>query len=198
MSQTTSKATRKAGRGGAKRARKPASRNLSSAAGAVDEWRQKLSDLVAQARSAAAGDDRALRRSLSRKLTDFVEDSPGSLGPDILEMDRIAERAATDLLIQNIDERVDAIAQRSSEFVRLAKEMEARAAQATAAAQSIRLERAHAAVESLTRSVGVLLDLRSTLTSADDVALAGAIDQVLATIKSVRDQVEAHRMAGPG
>jgi len=166
-----------------------------AAADSVENWRTKLSALLDQGKTAAASGDSAAVRRVSKALTQFVIDSPGALGEGILALDEIAQGAVSDFLIEDINRQVDAIAARTAELARLTKQMEAQAAQTAEEANSIRLQRAHAVVETLTKSVGALVDLRVALKEGDDAQLAKRIEEALGIITSVRDAVDADRIS---
>lgn len=155
-----------------------------------DGWRAKLADLLKEAEAAAHNTDLASRLALANRLTEFIlHSSPNTA--EIIQLDAIAESARAGLMRMTIDERLAAISARTGELARLTKEFQARTAAAEASAASIRLERAHRVVGSLTDSVRALTEFRGMLETGKDDDLAKSIERIIASIQRLRSDVEA-------
>ncbi len=155
-----------------------------------DGWKSKLADLVTEAEAAARNTDVEARFALSSRLTEFIiHSSPNT--PEIMALDAIAERTRAGLMQLTIEERLAAISARTGELARLTKEFQAHAAAGEASAASIRLERAHRVVDSLTESVRTLKEFRSVLETGIDDDLAKSLDRIISSIQKLRSDVEA-------
>jgi len=152
------------------------------------QWKAKLEELLAEAESAARGDD-AKRFAVSRRLTDFILNSwPNDKA--IKAMDEIAKCSAQNLLLQTVDERVREIAGRTAELRQLAKEFQDLADAANASASAIRLEKAHRVARTLTDSVHILKDFRASLDTGSDADLLRNVEKAMDTIQKLRTLVE--------
>lgn len=155
----------------------------------VDGWRQKLQALAGEAKTLALSDDLEKRFALCDRLNAFIAHSrPNSKA--IQALDEIAADLATSLMQATVEERLQALAERGAELALLTKELEGRAAAAAASAQSIRLERARKAVDSVTETVNSLKELRRLLGSGDDAELARGVEQAINTLQRVRNAIE--------
>lgn len=155
----------------------------------VDGWRMKLTDLLKEAEAAGQQTDLASRLALANRLTEFIlHSSPNT--PEILALDGIADQARAGLMRLTIEERLAEISARTGELARLTKEFQAHAAAAAASAAAIRLERAHRVVGALTESVQALNELRGVLETSKDDALTKSIDRVIASMQTLRSQIE--------
>lgn len=155
----------------------------------VDGWRQKLHALADEARALALTDDLEKRFALCDRLNAFIARSRPN-NKSIQALDEIAADLATSLMQATVEERLQALAERGAELALLTKELEGRAAAAAASAQSIRLERARKAVDSLTETVNSLKELRRLLGSGDDAELAKGVEQAINTLQRVRNAIE--------
>lgn len=82
-------------------------------------WRALLQKLLTEASGVVDG-DRSSRREVADRLVSFVVKSfPNN--DAIKELDKIAGKAATNLLIKNIHERVQAITKRQVQFAQVSK-----------------------------------------------------------------------------
>lgn len=162
----------------------------------IADWVNELDQLLAEARDASASNDEASRRSVSRKLTDFVVRTPRG-GPDeragMKQIDRIAAEAAIGLLMQSIQERVANIASRTSDFVSLRKDLEGQAETNEATAAVLRLDRVKKVVDTSTELVREMKDLANTYREADEEDLAKKLEGVVTRIQNLRSEIETTR-----
>jgi hypothetical protein len=154
-----------------------------------DAWKAKLEELLRDAERAARAADDLPRLETSRRLTEFIMHSwPND--ETIKALDAIAKRAAQDLLLQTVHERVREIAGRTAELHLLAKQFAGLAEAASARAASIRLDKAHRVAQNLTEAVHVLKDFRLALDTAGDADLIRSVDKAMETIQKLRGLVE--------
>lgn len=155
----------------------------------TEQWKAKLDELLKAAEGAARENDDGKRLAVSRRLTDFIMHSwPNDKA--IKAMDEIAKRAAQDLLLQTVQERVREIAGRTAELLQLAKEFQDQADAASARASGIRLEKAHRVTRTLTDSVHLLKDFRASLDLSSDADLIRNVEKAMETIQKLRVLVE--------
>jgi signal transduction histidine kinase len=154
-----------------------------------EQWQAKLDDLLKQADAAARGADDEARFAVSSRLTDFIMHSRPNDEP-IKAMDEIAKRAAQDLLLQTVQERVREIAGRTAELRQLAKGFRDLAETASSAASEIRLQKAHRLTRALTDSVHLLKDFATSLDTSSDAELIRSLQKAMDTIQKLRAVVE--------
>lgn len=153
------------------------------------QWSDKLGELLDAAVDAARNPDREARFTVSRRLRAFIDNSwPNDEA--IVTLDRIAAQTAKDLMLDTIDARLREIVGRTAEWQLIAKQFRDQAAAAGAQAASIRLEKAHRVALSLTESVHLLQDLRSSLGDADDPEFARNVARAVDTLQKLRAQIE--------
>lgn len=155
----------------------------------LDGWQAKLDELLKAAEEAAKQQDLQVRLGVNRRLTAFIENSRPNT-PEILALDKIASDAGHDLMRLTIEERIASIRGRSSELARISKQFDSMSESAEAAAQSIRLQKAHDVVDNLTASVRALQQFRDVLKDGTDDELAKSVDQVVTSIQRVRSTIE--------
>lgn len=153
----------------------------------VDGWRRKLEELLREAEQAARDEER--RFAVAARLREFVSNS-GPQVDAIVRLDDVAAGTVRALMSQTINERLAELADRSVELARLAKTIDATAADAGAAADSIRLARTRAVVDSLTRSVEAVTALRGIIDSRADADLVAQVEAGLAALQELRGAVE--------
>jgi len=154
-----------------------------------EQWKAKLDELLKDATDAVRESDDQKRLEVSDRLTDFIMHSwPND--QVIHAMDEIAKRAAQDLLLQTVQDRVREIAGRTAEFHQLAKQFRDSSEEASARAAEIRLQKARRVTQTLTDSVLVLKDFRSALDSGSDADLVRSIEKAIETIQKLRSLVE--------
>ncbi len=155
----------------------------------VEGWRNKLNELLGEAEAMAKNQNIDDRLALSRRLTDFIlQSSPGT--PEIKQLDEIAGDTAKGLLMGTIDDRLKSIRAASVEYTKLAKQFDAQAETASAAASSIRLERIHRVATSLTDSINAVKELRTGLKEGEDDELAARLDRALKSLQDFRNSIE--------
>jgi hypothetical protein len=153
------------------------------------QWSDKLGELLAAATQAANNPDRDARFDVSSRLRDFIDNSwPNDQATRAL--DDIAVQAAKDLMLETIDLRLREIVGRTAEWRQITKQFRDQASTAGAQAASIRLEKAHRVALSLTESVHLLQDLRSSLSDTDDPEFARNVAKAVDTLQKLRAQIE--------
>lgn len=154
-----------------------------------EQWAAKLEELLKEAEAAARETDDRKRLEVSRRLTDFIMHSwPND--KTVKALDEIAKRAAQDVLLQVIGDRLREIAGRTAELRQLAKEFQERAEAASAKASEIRLEKAHRVAQTLTESVHALKDFRTALDEGSNADLVRNVERAVETIQKLRALVE--------
>lgn len=154
-----------------------------------DGWSAKLSELLQASQEAAQADEWPPRLVAANRLTEFMARSHPNT-PDILGLDEIANQAAAGLLRQTIEERLQAIAGRQADLVRLTKKIAATAEAAQEAAASIRLERAQKAIGALTDSILQLRGFREVLQGGAESQMVAAVEKLIASMQRVRKDIE--------
>lgn len=166
-------------------------------------WRDKLDELLAEAKKAAQVDDLDQRLKVADRLTQFIVNNPPALPDDPAsveyeEMDRVAKDAHDALLLATIQERVAGIMGRTAELAALRKKIESRIAANREAAASIRLEKARRVVESTTNAVAAMMELKKEIEraaeagaqEADLAALGRQLGSLIEKIQTLRNEVE--------
>ena len=148
-------------------------------------WKAKLDELLTEAKSAAGANDESALNAIADRLTEFtIESWPDT--PDIKALDRIAGETATRIRKEGIEGKLDAIAARSAELVKLAKDFD-QAAQANAhAAADIRLTQTREVLDAAATTVTTLKRFRETLKTAGDATTVAEIDGILSSLEALR------------
>ena len=156
----------------------------------VNAWLPELKTLLAEARAAAEQSTFKPRLEVAEFLAGFIQESfPQSEEMD--ELDAMAERAATDIMLTTVDERLAAIAARTAEYVRLEKHLHAAAERGESAAASIRLKGIQNLIETTTRTILSAKALAASLDDAnvDEKKLAALIGKTVAAVEKLRTSV---------
>ena len=153
------------------------------------QWSDKLGELLDAAREAAHNPDSNARFAVSDRLTEFILNSRPN-DQAIKALDNLAARTSQDLMLGTIDERLREIIGRTAEWHQITKQFSDQAAAAGAQAASVRLEKAHRVALSLTESVHLLQDLRSSLSDTDDPEFARNVGKAVETLQKLRVQIE--------
>jgi hypothetical protein len=154
-----------------------------------DGWRKKLDELLGEARSAAESNDETALLAVADRLTQFtIESWPDTT--EIKALDQVAGDTATRLRKQGIEGKLDAIAARTAEVEKLAKDFDQAAQVNTDKADSIRLKRVREVIDTATSAVTTLTRFRDTLKSGDDAALIAEVNTILAGLDSLRKRVD--------
>lgn len=154
-----------------------------------EDWQTKLDALLAEARQASVKNDDEARLELCARLRMFVQKSRPNT-PEVLELDHLASEAQQALSEQIAADAIGRIEARTTEILLLAKRVEQVARKAEADAASLRLERAHAAVDALTGAVRALNDFDEVLKDGTDDELAARVKEILAAAKKLRDSID--------
>ena len=153
------------------------------------QWSDKLGELLDVAVDAARNPDREARFTVSRRLRAFIDNSwPNDQA--IKALDSLAARTSQDLMLGTIDERLREIVGRTAEWHQITKQFSDQAAAAGAQAAAIRLEKAHRVALSLTESMHLLQDLRSSLRDTEDSEFARNVAKAVDTLQKLRAQME--------
>lgn len=162
----------------------------------VAGWRDKLAQLLEEAKRAAQSQDREARLGVADRLNEFILNSRPQT-PEIQRMDDLAAGSAVALMQKTIDEQLAALTARSAELAKLTKEMNSQAQTAEASAESIRLTRMRVVVSTLTRSVEALNEFRAALGGDDADALGASIEDLLGRIQDLRNAIEVGAAPAP-
>lgn len=153
------------------------------------QWSDKLGELLGEAREAARNPDSNARFAVSDRLTEFILNSRPN-DEAIKALDNLAARTSQDLMLGILDERLREIVGRTAEWHQITKQFGDQAVAAGAQAASIRLEKAHRVAQSLTESVHLLQELRSSLSDTDDPEFAKSMAKAVETLQKLRAQIE--------
>jgi|SRR6185295_2804389 len=151
-------------------------------------WSAKLRELLTAAQKISGSNDVQERIDLSQRFTDFIVNSEG--GDDIAQLDEIAKKASVDLLQAGINDRLAAMAARTSDLAVLAKTLESQTGKNEAAASSIRLDKLHNTASALTDAVRSVNELRAVLKEGEDDELIAKLEKLVNSLQSVRTAVE--------
>jgi hypothetical protein len=155
----------------------------------VNGWRNKLAELIDDAKRAAAGNDDDARMSMAERLNHFIENSrPQS--PEINQMDDLAGKTALSLMRLTVEERMAELTVRGTELAKLTKALDAQSDALAASADSIRLTRTREVVNVLTRSVDALNQFRTAVDADDTAGLVASVEDLLTRIQEVRNAIE--------
>lgn len=163
---------------------------------AYDSWKDTLETLLDQAKSASAENDQTELIAISNALNTFVKKSfPNT--PEIMALDEVAVQASQAMSEQVADAAVMQISARTTQLTALAKHLEHLATVAADEAASIRLEKAHAAVDALTHAMRTIDGLDDAFTEASDEELRAKIKDLASTMKKMRDAIEKKARSNP-
>jgi len=156
----------------------------------VDAWSEELKLLLAQAREAAQAASAQPRLDVAALLAGFIQES----WPQTAEMDKLdglAQQTVNDLMLATIDERLGAIASRTTDFVKLAKELNGAAAGAESAAASIRLEGVKSLIDSTTQTIASAKALAASLdeSAQDEKKIVDLIERTITAVEKLRTGV---------
>lgn len=155
----------------------------------LQQWSDKLGELLEAAREAAHSPDIETRLAASDRLAGFIVNSrPNDAA--IKALDGLAARASQDLMLASIEERLKEIAGRTAEWHQLAKQFREQAETAGMRAAEIRLEKTRKVALSLTESVNLLQDLRSSLSGTEDPEFVRNLARAVETLKKLRSRIE--------
>lgn len=155
----------------------------------VEGWSAKLESMLAEAKEIAQKDKLNDRLKMSERLTAFILESRPNT-KEILELDKIAEKTATGLLMETIEKRLAEITSRTAEYQRLTKQFKAMAEENQAAADSIRLKNIIRTVDSATDTINEARKLKESLKdNAEEKDVAKLIDETIIAIEKFRSVV---------
>ncbi len=167
-------------------------------------WRNKLDELLIEARKAAQTDDLESRLQMADRLTEFIINNPPAIQGDPAsaeyeEMDRIARECHDALILDSVQQRVSSIMSRTAELAVLRKKFDSTTASNQKAALVISLEKTRRVVESTTAAIAAMADLKKDIeqsvatgsTDPDISALANQIGLLIEKLQSVCNHVES-------
>lgn len=153
-----------------------------------EEWADALKNLLNAARIALETNDLAARGRVKRDLIDFIDESPNWL---IRNLDDVAHEAIMDLGKATITEAITGIEQRTIDLIRLTKSIQSIAQNAQTSAISLRLEKSIAAIDSSTKAVKAINDLRNELASTGkDKKVETLATNAIKSIQELRTALE--------
>jgi len=158
----------------------------------AEQWAAELKALIDQSRQA---NDSAARRKLSERLTDFIVAS-FPLNDDereaINRLDGMAAEVSENLLIEDAQQRLKAIASRANDLARFQKTLAGEASRNVSAARSIRLENLQAAIAVATDVVASLTKVRDDLDESNEGErnTKTKIDRAIKSVQDARNLIE--------
>jgi hypothetical protein len=161
-----------------------------------DSWKDTLESLLDQAKSASASNNQTELIAISNALNTFVKKSfPNT--PEIMALDEIAVQASQAMSEEVADAALMQISARTTRLTALAKHIERLASVAADDAASIRLEKAHAAVDALTHAMRTIDGLDDAFAEASDDELRAKIKDLATAMKKIRDAIEKKSRSNP-
>lgn len=155
----------------------------------LDAWQGTLESLLEQAKVASADNDQNELLAISNALNTFVKKSfPNS--PEIMALDDVAVVASQAMSEQVADTAVMQITARTTQLTALAKQLDHLASVAADEASTLRLTKAHAAVDALTDAVRTVDGLEGAFADASDDELRGKIKDLASSMRKMRDLLE--------
>src|SRR5688572_27393689 len=113
-----------------------------------EDWKNKLAELMDEARRASQANDDAALISIAPRLRTFVQKSRPNT-PEVLALDRIAADAQRALTLQLASDAIARIEARTSALLVLGKTLQQIGARAEADASVLRLDRSYGAVDAI-------------------------------------------------
>jgi len=165
---------------------KPKWKNLKG----VDAWLPELELLLAEASEAAKQPAFEPRLRISQFLAGFIQESWPQT-PEMDKLDALAQETVTSLMIGDIAQRLGAIAGRTTEYAKLAKDFAALVERNEAAADSIRLQGVQQLIDAATQTVVSARSLAATLdkSRAEDKKIAALIGETVRAVEKLRSEV---------
>ena len=156
----------------------------------VENWLPELEKLLDAASKAARQDEFEPRLEVAEYLAGFIQESWPQT-PEMDKLDNLAHETATNLLMTDINERLSAIASRTPDYARLAKDIDGITARNEAAADSIRLKGVQQLIDATTQTVASARALAASLdnSKADEKKIAALIEQTVAAVEKLRSEV---------
>lgn len=167
----------------------------------IKKWRDKLAELLEEARTVAQSSSLGDRLALAAELQAFIIDNPPALEeqPETLEfeeMDKIARQAHDGLLLDAINDRVAIVMGQTAELAGLTKKIQGQTAANEKSAKSLRFEKAQNVISTTTATVIAIKDLKQqvenqTIADEDVAALLKKLEKTLETLQDLRSAVES-------
>ena len=150
-------------------------------------WTAKLGELLKVAKTAAQEKDLAPRLEINERLMQFVENSWPTTD-EIKALDDIATATASALMRKTVEERLEAITERTGAYQRISKQLAAVADTGEAAAKAIRLEAVTNFLDSAEKAVEAAKDLQEAMNTGGpiDPNLADKIQKTIALVEDLR------------
>lgn len=156
----------------------------------VEAWLKELKLLLAEADKAAGQDEFEPRHEVSKFLAGFIQESWPQT-PEMDKLDELARETVNSLMLADIQQRLGAIASRTADYAKLAKDFDAVAERNAAAADSIRLKGVQELIEATTQTVVSAKALASSLddSKTDEKKLATLIEDTVGAVEKLRTGV---------
>jgi len=149
-------------------------------------WTAKLGELLKAAKTAAQEEDLPPRLEINERLMQFVENSWPNTG-EIKALDDIATGTASALMRKTVEERLEAITDRTGAYQRINKQLAGVADTGEAAAGSIRLEAVTNFLDSAAKAVEAAKELQNAIKGGSvDPNLADKIQKTIALVEDLR------------
>lgn len=155
----------------------------------VDGWLPELKLLLTEAAAAAKQAEFEPRLKVSQFLAGFIQESWPQT-PEMDQLDDLAKQTVASLMMADIDERLGAIASRTTEYAKLTKDFEAVAERNEAAAGSIRLQGIQHLIDATTQTIASAKALAASLdiSKAGDKKIAALIDDTVKAVEKLRSE----------
>ena len=155
----------------------------------LEGWQAKLKELLAAAEKASTKNDDDVRITVAGRLNDFVlASSPNT--EEIIALDQLATKAASELSLAAVGDAVDRIAARTARLRAITKQLDAVTAKAEQAAASLRLEKAHRVIDAFTEAVRAVDDLDKVLEDGTDDHLRKRLEKLTTSLVDLRDELD--------
>lgn len=154
-----------------------------------EEWADVLSDLLEEAEDSVSAQSAARRTAAKRDLREFVEQSPFEIG---LEYDDIARKAIDSITKAELAADLATVESIALDLAQTAKRLDAVSAKNEQAAATLRLEKARAAVDSITGTVVDLQRLKASFEQeGSNPKLLENLRTALEALKKLRGALES-------
>jgi len=146
----------------------------------VEDWTSTLAAILGDVERAVESGRFRKRAELQDLLFEFIEASPTSAE----SLDRIARRAAEDLLKAQVNEAAAGIADRNAELEEVTKLIHQNTVEAKGGVKALQFEKVMESLESVRAGIEALMAMREGLTDKDAelldrlVEIAGAIEDL--------------------
>lgn len=148
----------------------------------IADWAEVLNDLLDEAKSATEKNDSEKRREIRKLLVKFVEKSPLKCA----NLSDIASEEAKDIISDQVDERLKAIASRNAELKKLVRLMNDVTAEAREDEKELQFK-------TLIETIGTIKGIAETLKNVEGTFTdpeADVLDKIEAVVEAVKKYEE--------